>query len=41
MSIKKQETEKNKVHNKKARLKLIMIEVLIIIFLLALVHLNI
>ena len=41
MSVKKQEIEKNKGHYKKAKFKLIMIEVLIIVFLLVLVHFNI
>ncbi|GIR18096.1 MAG: hypothetical protein CM15mP32_2830 [Flavobacteriaceae bacterium] len=41
MSVNKQETEKNKLNYKKARFKIIMIEVLIIVFLLVLVHFNI
>ena len=40
MSVKKQE-KKNKVQYKKAKFKLIMIEVLIIVFLLVFVHFNI
>ena len=41
MSDKKRVTEKNKLNYKKARFKIIMIEVLIIVFLLVLVHFNI
>ena len=41
MSVKKRQTKKIKYTMKKARFKLIMIEVVIIVFLLALVHFNI